>query len=296
MAGIFKEHERHIPVMLGDVLDEFEKVSKRLSSLVAIDCTLGQAGHSIEIFKNLKRGVLLSIDKSKCSIDWVSRYYCFTEKQLVQDNKVWEIIHDDFANLSEILESRGLKYFDFLIADLGFSNLQLQQNIGISYSNQSQKLDMRYGDEGIDAATFLNTVTKSELEQILLNCVQMQKSLVGPVAQAIVTFRQKRKFVYVKDLVNAIGKFGDRVKMKVFHGIRVHINQEITKLYKLLEVIKQRQSELGLSLIISFNSIEEQVITSCLGVHEIREPNITEIVSNVQARSAKLHIYKKQIS
>ncbi len=296
MATIFREQERHIPVMLGDVLDEFEKVSSRLSNLVAIDCTLGQAGHSIEIFKKLKRGVLLSIDKSKSSIDWVSRHYCLEGNKLVQDNKEWEIICDDFANLHEILESRGLRYFDFLIADLGFSNLQLRENIGISYSNQSQKLDMRYGDEGTDASTFLNNVKKSDLEQILVNCVQMQKSLVGPVAQAIVTFRQKRKFVYVKDLVDAIGKFGDRVKIKVFQAIRVHINQEIPKLYRLLEVIKQRQSKQGLSLIISFNSLEEQIISSCLGVHEIREPNIAEIISNVQARSAKLHIYKKQIS
>ncbi len=280
--------------MLGDVLGEFEKVSDRLSSVVAIDCTLGQAGHSIEIFKELKRGVLLSIDKSKSTIDWVSRYYGFVDNKLLEDNKEWEIINADFANLNEILDNRGLQHFDFLLADLGFSNLQLQQNLGISYSNKSQKLDMRYGDEGIDAATFLNTVTEKDLERILVEYTQMRTSLVSYVVRAMITFRQKRKFIYVKDLLDAISKFSDKVKIKVFHAIRVHINQEIPKLLKLLEVIKSMQSEHGVSLIISFNSLEEQIISRCLGVHEIREPNITEIISNVQARSAKLHIYKKQ--
>jgi 16S rRNA C1402 N4-methylase RsmH len=53
-------------------------------------------------------------------------------------------------------------------------------------------------------------------------------------------------------------------------------------------------TEKGTGAIITFNSVEESVITYHLSDVTVKEPNITEIIKNPQSRSAKLYIYKKK--
>lgn len=287
---------KHKPVLLQEVISEFEKLIPSASELVAIDCTVGQAGHSIEIFKKLEKGVLLSIDKYKKTIEWVSSEYKFRDNELIDGQKKWKLINNDFALLDEILDENGLSYFDFLLADLGFSNFQIRENLGISYSNLSQKLDMRYGDQGLKASEFLNNTGLYELQKILTLYSQIEEGLSERIAKSIINARKNRPYEYVGDLVSAIKGFGHTNKIKVFQALRSYINQEPEKLKKLLEIIKSKQSINGTSLIISFNKLEERIIDEVWGEHEVKEPNITEMIINTQSRSAKLHIYKQKFN
>jgi len=286
--------EKHKPVFLKEVIDFFNHAQAQANKdMVCIDCTLGQAGHSFEIFKNLKRGVLLSIDLSHVSIEWTAKNFDFNENNLKQEkSKKWMLFNDNFSNIKDILVKNDLEKFDFLLADLGFSNLQLTENLGISYSSLQQTLDMRYGKEGNTADEILNGASEDYIAEILFRYTDMDRNLVIETSKRIIRYRKKAPIAKVKDVYSALGSISKSAVVKLFQALRIVINKEDEKLLILCELIKEMQSDNGVSLIITFNQFEELILEKSFGKHEIIEPNIKEIISNQQSRSAKLHIFK----
>lgn len=279
--------------MLKEVLNYFNIVNSN-NNILAIDCTLGQGGHSYEIFKILNSGVLISLDKDIGSINWVKKFYGLVEDIYVEKNKKWILVNDDFANLDQIIKNFG-NTFDFLIADLGISNYQLRRNIGFSYSNDYQILDMRItrNDPLIKPAyEYLNTLTANDLKTILVKFGHVSEKIATRISEKILRYRKTQFFYRVIDLKNILKEFGKGIVVKVFQALRIFVNREDEKLKVLLNFVKQRQSSNGISLIITFNPLEEEIINQNLGTHLIIDPNINEIIENVQSRTAKLHVYK----
>lgn len=286
--------EKHKPVFLGEVIGLFNQIQNSLDrDLVCIDCTLGQAGHSFEIFKKLKKGVLLSIDLSKVSIEWTAKNFGFGEGYIKNENyKKWILVNDDFSNIRSILDKYNLEKFDFLIADLGFSNLQLKEDLGISYSSLKQGLDMRYGRNGITAREILDKASEQYIIEILVKYTDLNRNLATETAKRILRFRKKTSFARVKDVYSALGSISKQVIVKLFIALRIVVNKEDEKLLMLCESIKEKQSIDGCSLVITFNRFEEIILQKYFGEHKITLPNIKDIISNQQSRSAKLHIFK----
>lgn len=284
--------DKHNPVLLNEVIAIFKQIQNNFDELICIDCTLGQAGHSFEIFKNLKRGVLLSIDLFIDSIEWTAKTYGFQSNRKQENGKQWILVNDKFSNLDQILKDESKETFDFLLADLGFSNLELISNLGISYSSQDQILDMRYGNTELKASDILNNFSNEELFSILKKYSDIPENLIDAMIKRVLSFRKTGEFKKVYDVNKALGNISSKVLAKLFQVLRIVVNQEDMELQKLTEIIKSRQSENGVSLIITFNNFEEEILQKSFGKHEIVEPNIKEIISNPQSRSAKLHIYK----
>jgi 16S rRNA (cytosine1402-N4)-methyltransferase len=330
--------QKHIPVLLKEVLQTVESLDSAKESLNIIDCTLGQAGHSFEIFKKFKKGVLISIDLDVNSIDWVisslSGELTITNEQIENRNvyrlqsadsrlqpKVWYILEADFADIDQVGKLFNISKFDLILADLGFSNYQLNQNLGISYDRPGQRLDMRYNaqssvisdqrkplriTEGTDrssllaesstAADILNHSDKNELVDILRSLGQIEEPKY--VVDEIAAKRNVRPFMYVRDLLSILNKnkFPKNYRTKVFQALRAYVNKEMERLNAFLDIVLQMLAENGELLVISFNSLEENLITTKIPQVQIKEPNITEIISNSQSRSAKLYIYKNKES
>lgn len=292
-----KQSNKHIPVLLEEVIREFKQINK--NTIVAIDCTLGQGGHSYEIYKLLDRGVLISIDLNKNSIEWTAKFYGleYQEKDSAfvkyDGVKKWNIINDDFSNLGKILIEKNLETFDFLIADLGFSNFELKENLGISYAESNQELNMNYSSTGIKAKDALNGYDSDALSAIFEKYFQKSHD-IDRIINKIKTFRGRKTFEKNSDLNACLSRFPDSFKIKVYQALRSYVNQEESKLSELCKIIISSLSQEGIALIISFNEMEEEIINKTLGKHQIVEPNIKEIIDNPQSRSAKLHIYKKQ--
>lgn len=292
--------EKHTPVLLNEVIQEFEAIKKE--HIAVLDCTLGQAGHSIELFKKLNKGVLVSIDLSIDSIEWVADAYefemdedGFLYKEENNGEKIWYIFQKDFAQADSLLKLLNLKEFDFILADLGFSNFQLGLNLGISYTFTRQRLDMRYfTDSGITAAEVLNTAEPKELEKIFSQLGQIE--FPKPLVSEIVSKREYRPFERVEDVLGILNKrkFPPNYKVKFFQALRSFVNSENARLEKLLKKMPELLSSEGKGAIITFNSIEERLITYHLDTIKLIEPNITEIIKNPQSRSAKLYIYNKK--
>lgn len=116
--------------------------------------------------------------------------------------------------------------------------------------------------------------------------------MINAVVKRVLIYRKSNNFEKVYDVTRALGNISSKVLAKLFQVLRIVVNQEDVELQKLTETIKSKQSENGVSLIITFNNFEEEILQKSFGKHEIVEPNIKEIISNPQSRSAKLHIYK----
>lgn len=320
---------KHKPVLLNEVLSELDSLIQTCDEITAIDCTLGQAGHSLEIFKKIKRGVLVSIDLDADSIKWVveniklentnfkletknnlSCYCLKVEDSSLKFDKTWYLVQSDFADFDYVAKALDIQKYDFILADLGFSNYQLTLNLGISYDNQGQLLDMRYErqsrndqdtisnnqtEQSITARDVLNEFDASELERIFVDYGQIEnpKALVNEIIQK----RKEYPIERVRDLLRILNKdkYPKNYKVKAFQALRSFVNKEIERLNQFLDKVPKLLSKEGKALVISFNSLEEQIIEQEFRKSEYKslEPNITEIISNPQSRSAKLHIFKK---
>lgn len=290
------QSQKHVPVMLQEVLKEFETVNK--TGVTAVDCTLGQAGHSAEIYNKIENGVLLSIDLNKASVEYVGETYGFSPAsdellQKTEESKKWILVREDFSEIKEISEKLKLQKFDFLLADLGYSNFELQQNLGISFSNLNQDLDMRYEiKEGtLNASDILNTFSVKEISHIIQTYGDIENS--SHIAKSLVQSRSKQEYRKVSDLVFALKKFPDSIKVKVFQALRSFVNKEEERLEKLVKEFPDILSQDATAVIITFNHREEEILKKNLKNLQVKEPNITEIIQNPQSRSAKIYIYKQ---
>ena len=123
---------KHIPVLLNETLENLQIKPEG----IYVDGTLGGAGHSFYIAKNLSgKGQLIGIDKD---LDAIS-----AAKQKLAEFKNIKYVNDNHDNIKNILLSLGIEKVDGILLDLGVSSYQLDEGErGFSYM-QDAKLDMR---------------------------------------------------------------------------------------------------------------------------------------------------------
>ncbi|MCG2693906.1 16S rRNA (cytosine(1402)-N(4))-methyltransferase RsmH [Candidatus Parcubacteria bacterium] len=180
----------HNPVMIKEVLEEMNPQPGENF----IDCTLGNAGHTIEILGRTKPdgrilGFELDIKASGEAKERLQELPChsklskseewsnFGEEGLLsrvhpvksdkvgakQFNRV-EIIEDNFRNIKKY--KNKLPKIDGILADLGLRSGQIEESgKGFSF-NADEPLDMRFGSEGTSAEEIVNTYTTDELAHI----------------------------------------------------------------------------------------------------------------------------------
>ena len=134
---------------------------------IYVDGTLGGGGHSYEILRKLSpNGRLIGIDRDKDALNAAS-------KKLNEFNN-FTTVHDNHANILEILKNLGIQGVDGILLDLGVSSYQLDEaSRGFSYMNDAP-LDMRMNREDkISAYEVVNNYSEEKLSRIFLeriNC------------------------------------------------------------------------------------------------------------------------------
>ena len=105
----------------------------------------------------------------------------------------WEVVRNNFSTLKQILQARGIESVNGILADLGVSSVQLdQQERGFSYQ-QDGPLDMRMDKTGGEtAAQWLSRVTQSELQRVLSE--YGEERYAGRISQAIIRARITLQF------------------------------------------------------------------------------------------------------
>lgn len=297
----------HRPVMLDEVLTALDPKPGE----VAVDCTLGYAGHAGELLKRVGlTGRLLAFDLDPANLPPAA-------EKLSAVAPSFTIHHGNFAGFPAVLAAAGLDGCDCLLADLGMSSMQVDdQGRGFSFMRDGP-LDMRMDPtRGRTAAELLNTLPAEDLAAAFRDLGDEPEA--DRIAAAVVRRRATRPLAGTRELmelvleaapgvVNPHPRKGEptvrqqqiRPAARVFQALRILVNRELANLQELLRVLPWCLRSGGRAAIISFHSGEDRLVKTAFkeglraGVYErvseepIR-PTFGERMENPRARSAKL--------
>jgi len=306
---------------------------------VAVDATLGGGGHSNEILKIIgNAGRLIAIDQDAAAIAIFQKPARIASQSVAggqlssKDGNTMPIgrqavlVKDNFSNLGEILGAQNVNSVDGILADLGYSSIQLEdERYGMSFLRDAP-LDMRLDKEReLTAGKIVNEYPLAELGRIIKN--YGEERFANSIAKKIVTHRKLKPIESTFDLVEIIKSAvpekyrNGRIHpaTRTFQALRIAVNQELENLEKFIPAAIEKLNSGGRLAIISFHSGEDRIVKSifrenargcicppkfpvCQCNHQARVKIITkkpivpaaaEILENPRARSAKLRICEK---
>lgn len=127
----------HQPVLLCDCVDLVAPALAKPGS-IAVDCTLGLAGHSTAFLKASPNARLIGIDRDTEALALATKRM---EMEGLADR--FTPVHAAFDDFSQVLSDQGVDKVNAVFMDLGLSSLQIDETErGFSYSHDAP-LDMR---------------------------------------------------------------------------------------------------------------------------------------------------------
>ena len=194
-----------------------------------VDGTAGGGGHARAIAESGCH--LLAVDQDPDAIAVLHRR--------LDDLPNVTIVHDNFANIKNILIDRGLSGIDGMLLDLGVSSFQLDTaERGFSF-HQDAPLDMRMSKTGRSAADVVNTYDEAALADILYRYGEEKFS--RRIAANIVKARQEKPIETTFQLVDIIKASMPQRAMRdghparrSFQAIRIEVNGELDVLQQAL--------------------------------------------------------------
>lgn len=292
----------HIPICVQEILD-FLQIEQGQTGL---DATLGYGGHARRMLECLKgKGHLHAMDVDP-------EESAKTTKRLRELGYTEEILTVhllNFAQMDQIAEKAG--GFDFVLADLGISSMQIDNpDRGFSYKTEGP-LDLRMNQQkGISAAERLRKIDREELmgmlaenadepyaEEIACEIVSRQKrgSQIRTTTQLREAVEGALSFLPVRERKEAVKKSCQRT----FQALRIDVNNEYEVLYEFLEKLPGVLRPGGRAAILTFHSGEDRLVKKsfkyflrkgqyCEIAPEAVRPSAGECAKNSRARSAKM--------
>jgi 16S rRNA (cytosine1402-N4)-methyltransferase len=293
----------HRPVLLDEVLATLAPGQGE----TAVDCTLGWAGHSVELLRRVgPTGRLIAFD---LDADNLPR----ARARLGQVDGNFTLHHGNFAGIASVLAAQGIEQIDLLLADLGMSSMQVDDpERGFSYARDGP-LDMRMDrTRGRSAAELLATISAAELARALRDYGDEPEA--ERVATLLIAARQQTALLRTSDvarvLIEAQGQGGWRLHpekgkwnlhpaARTFQALRILVNRELANLEHLLRVLPALLRPGGRAAIISFHSGEDRLVKAAFrdgqraGLYAECSPEplratFQERTANPRSRSAKL--------
>ena len=163
---------------------------------IYLDGTLGGAGHSYEIASRLTTGRLIGLDRDETALAAAgARLAPFAGRVT--------LVHSNFADLAQVLDSLDIPAVDGMLFDLGVSSPQLDDaERGFSYM-QDAPLDMRMDrTAGLTAYEVVNTWPEAELKRILYT--YGEERYAPRIAAAIAARRTERPIATTLELADLI--------------------------------------------------------------------------------------------
>lgn len=291
----------HIPIMVDEILD----VLQIRPGMNGLDATLGYGGHTSKMLQALKgEGHLTALD-----ID--AEEIAKTEKRLRDagyDESVLSVIQTNFANIADVSGQKGL--FDFLLADLGVSSMQIDNpKRGFTYKVEGP-LDLRLDQSrGDSAAERLKQITLKELEGMLIE--NSDEPYAREISKAVMNEVKKGQMNTTLQLKEAITKALSHLPEKereeqikkccarTFQALRIDVNSEFEVLYRFLEDLPGVMAPGGRVAILTFHSGEDRLVKQAFkqfkkdGIFseissDVIRPSKEECLRNPRSRSTKL--------
>ena len=256
---------RHVPVMLGEVLRELDPKPGD----IVCDCTLGGAGHTVELARRVAPGGLsIGIDQDDMALAAATERF---EREVPQGRHLF--LKGNFGDLDELLVKAEVPGVDCFLFDLGVSSPQLDiPERGFSY-NEDAPLDMRMdpGKHTQTAAEVINTYDETDLARIL--SVYGDEKFAPRIAREIVRRRAKEPIETTFELVDAIKaaipaaarRHGGHPARKTFQALRIEVNHELEVLERGLEAAIRWLNPGGRVCVISYHSLEDRIVKHLFG-------------------------------
>lgn len=292
----------HISICVKEILE----ILQIKPGQTGLDATLGYGGHTLEMLKRLElKGHLYALDADPIESEKTKERL----QRLGYGPNLLTVKLMNFADVDQVAAEAGP--FDFVLADLGLSSMQIDNpDRGFTYKKEGP-LDLRLNPEkGISGAQRLKEMTREEIEGMLVENADepYAAQISGEIASQqkrgvdISTTTQLRQVV--EDALRFLPK--DQRKeavqkscQRTFQALRIDVNSEFEVLYEFLEKLPNVLAKGGRVAILSFHSGEDRLVKKSFkaflreGVYreistEVIRPSAEECNRNSRARSAKL--------
>ena len=251
---------RHVPVMLAEVLAELDP---RVGEVVC-DCTLGGAGHSVELARRVAPdGLSIGIDQDDMALQAATERL---EREVPEASV--RLLKGNFGDLDELLVEAEVPGVDCFLFDLGVSSPQLDiPERGFSY-HEDAPLDMRMnsGNHTLTAAEVINTYNEADLARILR--VYGDERFAARIAKRIVARRAQEPIETTLQLVDVIKeaipaaarRTGGHPARRTFQALRIEVNHELDVLDQGLRAAIRWANPGGRICVISYHSLEDRIV------------------------------------
>lgn len=293
----------HISIMVQEILD-FLQIKPGMTGL---DATLGYGGHTKAMLQQLKgEGHIYALD-----VDPIES--AKTKERLKGQGFGEDILTvrlQNFADIDLVTKDTGKK-FDFILADLGVSSMQIDNpERGFSYKVEGP-LDLRLNPlKGVSAAERLKEVTEEELVGMLVE--NSDEPYAEEIAATVMKwFRNGKEIATTTQMKEVIeqalvyvpkAEREEAVKKscaRVFQALRIDVNSEFEVLYSFLEKLPEVLAPNGRVAILTFHSGEDRLVKRSFkelekaGIYketnkDVIRPSAEECVRNPRAKSTKM--------
>lgn len=306
---------RHVSVLLKECI---ENLNIKPGG-VYLDGTLGLGGHSYQIASRLTTGRLICIDRDETAIERAG-------KRLAPFGEKITLVHGNFSDAAQILDSLGLPGVDGMLFDLGVSSPQLDEiQRGFSYMGDAP-LDMRMdAGDTLTAYAVVNTWPEERLNRILWD--YGEERYARRISRAILEHRAVKPIETTLELVEIIKgampaaalREKQHPAKRSFQAIRIAVNDELGAISQMMETAPDKLNPGGRLCVISFHSLEDRIVKSGIAARENgctcpREapictcgfvqtlksvsrkpilPSAEELEQNPRSRSAKLRVAER---
>ncbi|WP_381410147.1 16S rRNA (cytosine(1402)-N(4))-methyltransferase RsmH [Staphylococcus epidermidis] len=246
----------HVSVMLNETIDYLNIKEDG----AYVDCTLGGAGHALYLLNQLNdKGRLIAIDQDLTAIE--------NAKEVLKEHlhKV-TFVHNNFRELTNILNELEIDKVDGIYYDLGVSSPQLDvPERGFSYHNDA-KLDMRMDQtQSLSAYEVVNQWSYEALVKIFYRYGEEKFS--KQIARRIEAHREQQPIETTLELVDVIKegipakarRKGGHPAKRVFQAIRIAVNDELSAFEDSVEQAIECVKVGGRISVITFHSLEDRL-------------------------------------
>lgn len=298
----------HISIMVDEIL-KFLDIKPGQKGL---DVTLGYGGHTSKMLEKLQgNGHIYGIDVDPIEIKKTTERL---EKKGF-GKEVFTAVNTNFRNIDEVAQKYGP--FDFVLADLGVSSMQIDNpERGFTYKAEGP-LDLRLNPgQGISAAERIKNITVDELEGMLIE--NSDEPYAYEIAKEVVsrnkgynkietTLDMKRVVERALEKSSALKNMSEKDKKetikkscaRVFQALRIDVNNEFEVLYELLEKLPDALAPNGKVAVLTFHSGEDRLVKKSFkslkseGIYSevarnVIRPSAKECHTNPRAKSTKM--------
>lgn len=291
----------HIPICVNEILD-FLQIK---TGQIGFDATLGYGGHTQKMLECLNGcGHLYATDVDPIESEKTKARL----EAMGYGSDILTIRKMNFANIDEIAPKEK---FDFVLADLGVSSMQIDNpQRGFTFKRDGN-LDLRLDPTtGVNAAERLCELNYSELVNLLVE--NSDEPFAENIAKVIMKiFKSGGVIETTRQLYSAVeealaflptAERKDTIKkscQRTFQALRIDVNSEFEVLDEFLEKLPQVLKSGGRVAVLTFHSGEDRLVKKAFKKHflegkysevarDVIRPTMEECNQNPRAHSTKM--------